>query len=49
LDFILTWSRQDMKKADTERALLLGLFVNLEDDEEEDDAGPRQWRGGDNG
>jgi hypothetical protein len=46
LDFVLTWSRQDTKKADAERARRLGLYANLEDD---DDAGPSQWRGGDNG
>jgi hypothetical protein len=46
LDFVLTWSRQDAKKADAERARRLGICVNLEDD---DDAGSSQWRGGDNG
>jgi hypothetical protein len=46
LDFALAWCRQDTKKADAERALRLGLCVNLEDD---DDAGPSQWRGGDDG
>jgi hypothetical protein len=42
LDFVLAWSRQGAKKADAERALRLGLCVNLEedDDEEEDEAGP---------
>jgi hypothetical protein len=45
LDFALAWSRQDAKRADTERALCLGLCVNLEDD----DAGPSQWRGDDDG
>jgi hypothetical protein len=37
---------QDAKKADAERALRLGLCVNLEDD---DNAGPSQWRGDDDG
>jgi hypothetical protein len=51
LDFLLAWSRQDAKKANVERALRLGLCVNLEDDEgdDEDDAGPSQWHGGDGG
>jgi hypothetical protein len=44
LDFILAWSRQDAKKVDAERALCLGLCVNLDDD---DNTGPSQWRGGD--
>jgi hypothetical protein len=44
LDFALAWSRQDAKKADTERALRLGLCVNLDDDY---DTGPSRWRGGD--
>jgi hypothetical protein len=48
LDFALTWSRQDAKKADAERALCLGLCVNLEDDDE-DGAGLSQWRGGNDG
>jgi hypothetical protein len=39
LDFVLAWSRQDAKKADAERALRLGLCVNLEGDDE-DNAGP---------
>jgi hypothetical protein len=47
LDFVLACSRQDVKKADAERALHLGRYVNLEDDE--DDAGPSQWRGDDGG
>jgi hypothetical protein len=45
LDFVLAWSRQDAKKADVERALRLGLCVNLEEDDEgddEDDADPSQ-------
>jgi hypothetical protein len=45
LDFVLAWSRQDAKKADTERARRLGLCVNLEDDDDEDDAGPTQRPG----
>jgi hypothetical protein len=46
LEFALAWSRQDVKKAEAERARRLSLCVNLEDDEEEDDAGPSQWRRG---
>jgi hypothetical protein len=46
LDFALAWSRQDAKKADTERALRLGLCVNLDDD---NNTGPSQWHGGDDG
>jgi hypothetical protein len=46
LHFVLVWSRQDAKKADAERARRLGLCVNVEDD---DDAGPSPWRGGDDG
>jgi hypothetical protein len=46
LDFILVWSRQDAKKAEKERARRLDLCVNLEDDD--DNAGPSQWRDGDN-
>jgi hypothetical protein len=45
LDFVLAWSKQDAKKADAERALCLGLCVNLEEDDEgddEDDADPSQ-------
>jgi hypothetical protein len=48
LDFVLAWSRQDTKKADAERARRLGLCVNLENNDD-DDAGPSQWRGDDNG
>jgi hypothetical protein len=48
LDFVLAWSRKDAKKADVERVLCLGLCVNLEDDDE-DNAGPSEWRGGDDG
>jgi hypothetical protein len=41
LEFILTSSRQDAKRAEAELARRLGLWVNLDDnDEEEDDAGP---------
>jgi hypothetical protein len=47
LDFVLVWSRQDAKKADTERVRCLGLCINLEDDD--NDAGLSQWRGGDDG
>jgi hypothetical protein len=50
LQFALAWSRQDAKRAETERARRLGLCVNLEEDdeEEEDDAaaGLSQWRRG---
>jgi hypothetical protein len=48
LDFVLAWSRQDAMKADAERARRLGLYVNLEDDDDEDDAGLSQWRDSDN-
>jgi hypothetical protein len=48
LDFVLAWSRQDPKKAEVERPRQLGLCVNLEEDNE-DDAGLRQWRGSDSG
>jgi hypothetical protein len=48
LEFALAWSRQDAKRDEAERACLLGLYVNLEDDEEED-AGPSQLRGSDGG
>jgi hypothetical protein len=48
LDFVLAWSRQDAKKSDAEWALHLGLCVNLEEDDE-DDAGPSQWRSDDGG
>jgi hypothetical protein len=44
LDFVLAWSRQDVKKAEEEQARRLGLCVNLEKDDY--DAGPSQWRGG---
>jgi hypothetical protein len=47
LDFVLAWSRQDVKKADAERACRLGLCVNLDDDDDKDDDGSSQWRGGD--
>jgi hypothetical protein len=42
LEFALAWSRQDTKRAEAERAHRLGLCVNLEedDDEEEDNAEP---------
>jgi hypothetical protein len=46
LDFALAWSRQDAEKADAERALHLGLCVNLDED---DNAGPSQWGSGDDG
>jgi hypothetical protein len=52
LEFILAWSRYDAKKAKAERACRLGLCVNLEEDDEDedkDDAGPSQWRGGNGG
>jgi hypothetical protein len=52
LEFALAWSRQDAKRAEAERARRLGLCVNLEEedaDEEDDDAGPSRWRGGDDG
>jgi hypothetical protein len=45
LQFALTWSRQDAKRAEAERVHRLGLCVNLEDDD--DDAGPSQGRHGD--
>jgi hypothetical protein len=50
LEFALAWSRQDAKRAEAERARCLGLCVNLDEEEEEDDAGP-SWRcrGGDGG
>jgi hypothetical protein len=41
LEFVLTWSRQNAKRAGTKRRRRLGLCVNLkEDDEDEDDAVP---------
>jgi hypothetical protein len=43
LDFVLTWSRQNMKKAKPEQAHHLSLCLYLEEDDE-DDAGPSQWR-----
>jgi hypothetical protein len=49
LEFALAWSRQDAKKAEAERARRLGLCVNLEEDDEEEDVGPSQWRDGDSG
>jgi hypothetical protein len=52
LEFVLAWSRQDTKKTEIDRARRLGLCVNLEEDDEdndEDDAGLSQWRGGDGG
>jgi hypothetical protein len=43
LEYVLAWSRQDLKKEEeAERVRHLGLFVNLEDDKE---AGPSQCRG----
>jgi hypothetical protein len=49
LEFALAWSRQDAKWAEVERARRLGLRVNLEEDEEEEGAGPSEWRGSDAG
>jgi hypothetical protein len=43
LEFALAWSRQDAKWAEAERACRLGLCVNLEEDEEEEEgAGPSE-------
>jgi hypothetical protein len=52
LEFVLAWSRQDAKKAKVERARRLGLCVNLEEDDEdndEDDVSPNWWRGSNGG
>jgi hypothetical protein len=49
LEFALAWSKQDAKRAKAERACCLGLCVNLDDDKEEDDAGPSWRRGGSDG
>jgi hypothetical protein len=50
LEFALAWSRQDAKRTEIVRARRLGLCVNLNvDNEEEDDAGPSWRRGGGDG
>jgi hypothetical protein len=43
LEFALAWSRQDAKRAKAERTRRLNLYVNLADDDKEDNAGP-SWR-----
>jgi hypothetical protein len=45
LEFSLAGSRQDATKAEAKRARRLSPFVNLDGDDV--DAGPSQWRGGD--
>jgi hypothetical protein len=45
LEFSLAGSRQDAEKAKAKRARRLSPFVNLDGDDA--DAGPSQWRGGD--
>jgi hypothetical protein len=47
LEFALAWSRQDAKRAEAKRARPLNLCVNLEEDKDDEDASPSQWRGGD--
>jgi hypothetical protein len=49
LDFTLARSRQDVKRAEAERARRLGLYVNLDEEEEEDNTGPSWRRGGGDG
>jgi hypothetical protein len=48
LEFALASSRQDAKRAEAACTCLLGLCVNLEEDDE-DNTGQSQWRGIDGG
>jgi hypothetical protein len=47
LEFGLAWSTKDVKKTEAEQARRLGPYVNLKEDDDDNDVIPSQWRSGD--